>query len=165
MKQNSKQWPYLLSEDKRLKIFQSLVVQSLSNLSIKKDGRASSHKDKKIATRTKNRDKRLNKSEIPTSRTSNSHSNLGQEQDKEIATRQNPCPRANYALWTMKSQKSIFQIPASLRWSCPNWKTNLTEECKQQQIFNQPHYNRLQDWLYCINCQWEIETFSSTQIQ
>ena len=26
--------------------------------------------------------------------------NLGQEQDKEIAPRQDPCPRANYALKT-----------------------------------------------------------------
>ena len=35
--------------------------------------------------------------EIKTSGTSNSHGNSGQEQDKEIATRQDPCPRANYA--------------------------------------------------------------------
>ena len=80
------------------KFFQSLVVESLSNLSIKKGRQASSHEDKKIATRTKTRDKRMGKLGIATSRTSNSHGNLGQEQDKEIATRQDPCPRANHAL-------------------------------------------------------------------
>ena len=97
MKQKSKQWPYLLSEDKRLKKFSISCPESLSNLSIKKARQAGSHEDKKIATRTKNRDKGLKNLETATSATSNSHGNPGQEQDKEIATRQDPCPRANHA--------------------------------------------------------------------